>query len=174
MNTIYFQISKENKVARELVEIISDMLRYQLYECAAPKVAIEKELEYLNNYIIITKFKKGFIGSMELNIDPEVRLKSIAPLLMQPVIENAFNYLQITGSTKVMNCQIMSFGKDGIIIQISNKDAVMSDDALNYVTDDMQLINFKRRLEILYPGQHTFTYQRDKAHYFSKLILNHG
>ena len=44
----------------------------------------------------------------------------------------------------------------------------------SYVTDDTQLINFKRRLEILYPDQHSFAHHKDKAHYFSKLILNHG
>ena len=172
MNTIYFQISKENKKARQLVEIISDMLRYQLYECTAPKVDIEKELEYLNNYIYIKKFKKGFRGNIELTIDPDVRCRSIAPLLIQPIVENAFNYLEITRNNKVMYFNITNYENNGILIQISNEGAAIPNGS--YITDDTQLINFKRRLEILYPDQHSFAHHKDKAHYFSKLILNHG
>ncbi len=47
LNTIYFQINKENTEARNSIEKFSEMLRYQLYECNTDKIEISKELSYL-------------------------------------------------------------------------------------------------------------------------------
>src|SRR5690606_24137707 len=58
INTIYFQIDKQNTSARESLSAFSEMLRYQLYECSGSEIAIEKEIIYLNNYISLQRMRK--------------------------------------------------------------------------------------------------------------------
>ena len=50
LNTIYFLIDEENEEAIEAVELLSDLLRYQLYDINT-KVTIEEEIDYLRTYI---------------------------------------------------------------------------------------------------------------------------
>jgi len=57
LNTIYFQIQKENSEARNSVEKLSEMLRYQLYECTTDMIDISKELAYIENYVTVQKMR---------------------------------------------------------------------------------------------------------------------
>jgi two-component system, LytTR family, sensor kinase len=50
INTIYFQIDKQNTSARETLEKFSEMLRYQLYECTEASISLQKEMQYLKNF----------------------------------------------------------------------------------------------------------------------------
>ena len=55
INAVYFLIDKENKEAREALHKFSDMLRYQLYETGGDKIPIEKEIDFLNDYVSLQK-----------------------------------------------------------------------------------------------------------------------
>jgi len=43
LNTIYGHIDKSNQVARNILLQFSELLRYQLYDCGAEKVSLEKK-----------------------------------------------------------------------------------------------------------------------------------
>lgn len=176
MNTIYFQISKENKDARNLVETISEMLRYQLYECNVDKIGIEKEINYLKNYVSIRLLKNDNNGNIKLVFDPAVQGFEIAPLLLQPLVENAIKYAdQKTDNGKnSMKIMMEVTGPTQLTTTISNHDEVMANDLESYVTEDDELSSFRRRIEILYPDKYSFTYSRDKYLYHSKLTINYG
>ncbi len=72
LNTIYGHIDKHNQVARNILLQFSELLRYQLYDCAADKVSLQKEIAYIGNYVafqrlrkeeqLIVHFKVGHIG----------------------------------------------------------------------------------------------------------------
>ena len=49
LNTIYGHIDKHNQVARNILLQFSELLRYQLYDCAADKVSLQKEIAYIEN-----------------------------------------------------------------------------------------------------------------------------
>lgn len=51
LNTIYGHIDKSNQVARNTLLQFSELLRYQLYDCSAEKVSLEKEIDYIKNYV---------------------------------------------------------------------------------------------------------------------------
>ncbi|MBK6446415.1 MAG: histidine kinase [Bacteroidetes bacterium] len=58
MNTIFFQIDKNNSNARQSLLKFSEMLRYQLYDCMAERIFIEKEIIYLRSYVELQKLRK--------------------------------------------------------------------------------------------------------------------
>src|SRR6185436_2346140 len=68
INTIFFQINKENTEARETLGKFSDMLRYQLYECNGPSIAVEKELAYLKNYVDLQKLRRDRKDVIEFTV----------------------------------------------------------------------------------------------------------
>jgi two-component system LytT family sensor kinase len=93
MNTIYFQIEKTNADARLSVEKFSEMLRYQLYECTTDKIQIHKELLYIQNYVTIQTLRMEKDSDIRLIIDHEMENFLIAPLLILPIVENAFKHV---------------------------------------------------------------------------------
>src|SRR5207237_1798897 len=58
LNTIYGHIDKSNPVARNILLQYSELLRYQLYECSAHKISLEKEMEYIKNYVAFQRLRK--------------------------------------------------------------------------------------------------------------------
>ena len=92
-NSVYFLIDKNNTDARGALHKFSDMLRYQLYEMNGITVPVEKEIEYLKDYIDLQKLRKDENYAVEFNCSPAVKGFSIEPLLLIPFVENAFKHI---------------------------------------------------------------------------------
>src|SRR5699024_6410854 len=109
LNTIYFQIDKNNAEARTSLHKFSELLRYQLYECNEEQIAIEKEIEYLKSYIDLQRLRKQKNYNICFEVDESVRNFSIAPLLLMPFVENAFKhvsrYTDKPNSIKICLCR---------------------------------------------------------------------
>ena len=93
LNAIYFQIDKSNQDARETLIQFSDLLRYQLYECNADQIAIEKELAYLKDYVNLQLKRKDEQYKVAWEQGVGMHGFKIAPLLLMPLAENAFKHI---------------------------------------------------------------------------------
>ncbi len=93
INSIYGNINKNNSTAREMLLTFSEMLRYQLYECNTSRISIEKEINYIRNYINLQQVRKPENLAIQLYISEDVRGIMIAPLLFITFIENSFKYV---------------------------------------------------------------------------------
>lgn len=148
INTIYFQIDKENRVAREMLSTFSDMLRYQLYECNEALIPIEKEVAYLRNYVDLQRMRKDGHYRITFAADPSVRGFQIAPLLLIPFVENAFKH--VSHALRDNEIDIRMNHHDGNFeLMIIN-----SCESSEISVGGIGLRNVKRRLELLYPGKH--------------------
>jgi len=156
MNTIYFQINKTNTEARASVEKFSEMLRYQLYECTTDKILIDKELNYIKNYIGIQTLRMEKGSDVKLIIDDKIENFSIAPFLILPLVENAFKH--------VSNFKDASKNMIHIELRIDD-DRIFVAEAINSYEHELNgkhllqsgglgVQNLKRRLELLYPEKH--------------------
>lgn len=93
LNTIYFQVDENNKVAKQSIEQLSDLLRYQLYDIEK-EVTMEQEINYLRSYIAFQQLRMSERLMLDLYFDPQLKEQKIHPLLLQPLIENAFKYVR--------------------------------------------------------------------------------
>jgi two-component system LytT family sensor kinase len=93
LNTIYFQIRKENSDARNSVEKLSEMLRYQLYECTSDLIDISSELAYIENYVAVQKLRMEPGTDLQIKVPTYIGSFKIAPLLILPLVENAFKHI---------------------------------------------------------------------------------
>src|SRR6185295_2402567 len=93
INSIYAHIDKQNVTARNMLLTFSDMLRYQLYECNNSNIAIEREMNYIKNYVELQTARKDDTVAVSISIDESVKGFTIAPLLFIAFIENSFKYV---------------------------------------------------------------------------------
>ena len=101
LNTIYGHIDKSNQAARNILLQFSELLRYQLYDCAVEKVSVEKEMEYVKNYVAFQRLRKDekLVVSLDISIiQPGL---TIAPLLLVVLIENAFKFASNFSDKKI-------------------------------------------------------------------------
>ena len=158
MNTIYFQIDKENIPARASVEKLSEMLRYQLYECITDKIDIGKELEYIKNYVAMQSLRMEKGTDIRLCIDDNLSGFFIAPLLLLPIIENAFKHISNFKNPEENKIHISLQNENDrkFSVQVTNTydKSINTKHLLNSSGLGMQ--NLKRRLDLLYPNKHLF------------------
>ncbi|MDH4057660.1 MAG: sensor histidine kinase [Cyclobacteriaceae bacterium] len=151
LNTVYFQIDKQNMAARETLSKVSDMLRYQLYECNGEEIAVEKEVRYLKNYVELQKLRKDENYQIQFTCSDDLKNFTLPPLLLLPFIENAFKHVS-HHADKNNKIEIKLCKTDSrFIMQVFNtKDSSV----VHTPTGGIGLKNVKRRLELLYKDRY--------------------
>ncbi len=152
LNNIYsLTIIKSDKAPDNLMRL-SELLRYMLYDSNDGKVPLQKEIDYLENYISLASLKDS--RGLNINVDLEksqAGLK-VAPLLFIPFVENAFKHSEIEDlkngfiniSLKTSNEHLEFSIENSIPNVVYKKDKV----------GGIGLPNTKQRLELLYPNKH--------------------
>ena len=169
LNTIYFQIAPENETPRHTIEILSEILRYQI-NCGSKKVPLQKEIEYMEKDISFRRLRCS--DSLSLKVDFSITEEDqnvmIYPLLFIPLVENAFKY--IGGNKLSIDIKMFKTGNQltfSIINSVPPIDAQMPLKAKNGTGLD----NLRRRLSLLYPDQHTLELTKNNDFYSAKLTL---
>ncbi len=152
LNSVYFLIDKNNGDARGALHKFSAMLRYQLYEMGGDKVPIEKEIEYLQDYIDLQKLRKDEHYAVTFISAPEVSGFSIEPLLLIPFVENAFKHISHReNQLNFIRLELaMNQGNFHFIIENSKEPIERSGNHHSGIG----LNNVRRRLDLLYPRKH--------------------
>lgn len=151
LNSVYFLISKENPEARNALHKFSEMLRYQLYEMNGQKVPVEKEVKYLKEYMDLQQLRKDDKYAVEFRCSNTVKGFSIEPLLLIPLVENAFKHIS-HHNDQVNYVQVSMDRLNGhfaFAVQNSREQQPTTEEH-----GGIGLQNVKRRLELLYPGKH--------------------
>ena len=152
INSIYGHIDRKNYKARDMLHTFSEMLRYQLYECNADHITIEKEINYIRNYIVLQQSRKENLA-VEFCADPEVNGFVIAPLVLITFIENAFKYVS-NYEEKENRVKIhLRYSENIFYFTISNT----TEERVERTTMDhggIGIANVRRRLDLIYPTMH--------------------
>lgn len=168
INSVYFLIDKQNQEARESLHKFSDMLRYQLYEVNGNRVAIEKEIHYLEDYVHLQKLRKDEQYEVSFHYSPEVKGFAIEPLLLIPFVENAFKHVSAhTGQSNYIRISLACSNGRFIFSAENSKETKSSMEAHSGIG----LKNVKRRLELLYPERHELKTEDKAGYYKVELIL---
>jgi two-component system LytT family sensor kinase len=152
INSIYGHIDKSNKEARDMLLVFSEMLRYQLYECNVEQIDLNRELNYVRNYIAIQRGRIDERITVRLCADDINGQVCIAPLLFITFIENAFKYVGFNeGRRNLVEISLKEDGDDLLFRVYNTKDNFIGKDERS---SGLGIANTKRRLEILYPKKH--------------------
>jgi two-component system, LytTR family, sensor kinase len=175
LNTIYFQIQKDNLEARNSVEKLSEMLRYQLYECNTDKIDILRELAYIENYVTVQQLRMETGTDLQLNLPSDIGSFKIAPLLILPLVENAFKHISNFKDPSKNKLYITIFiEQDSLfVVDVVNTYNSSNGTELLQNSSGLGLKNLERRLALLYPGKHSITRKRSENTYETTLKIQY-
>jgi LytS/YehU family sensor histidine kinase len=91
-NTINSAIPTTAKNARNMVNELSDLFRYQLKASREKKVPLEEELEFVKKYLDLEKERFGKRLTYKINVSQELRELLVPPIIMQPIVENSVKH----------------------------------------------------------------------------------
>ena len=95
LNNIYSMVYTHDDNAADGVLKLSEMLRYVLVDCQAEVIPLSKEINYIENFIDFQMMRMGGSRDVVLEQDIEKGDFMIAPMLLQPIIENCFKYSRL-------------------------------------------------------------------------------
>ena len=178
INSIYHMIGEDDESARRILMKFADLLRYQLYECNEPFIPLSKELNYLRSFLSIEEIRKGEDAVIAVKLpgedgDSPINDLKIAPLLMGPLVENAFKYLSLHSERDRNKVNIsMALADNRMNFRVENTfDPNRKPGHLRSTDNGIGLENVKRRLNLIYPDQHQIEIAEREDVFFVELEI---
>lgn len=167
LNTLYFTIDENNVKARETVENMASLLRYQLYD-NQDTVPIEREIEAMESYIALYRARFGDSVEVSSTIDHRFGSDRIFPHLLLPLVENAFKHSG--GDKRIINIELR---RDFNMVEFSVTNTIHSTPYPGDEEPGIGVRNIHRSLELMYKGRYEFSTERilDKFYVFLKIAL---
>jgi len=167
LNGIYSLAIKKSDKTPDAVLQLSELMRHMLYESDREKVELEKEVEYLRNYIQLQKLRMPAEAQVSFETAGDISGKMIAPMLFIPFIENAFKHgVDADGATIQIKMQvrgsILTFDMMNRVSQAKSKDT----------SSGIGLMNVRKRLDLLYGNRYKLEYRESNGNFVVHLYLN--
>ncbi|PIA77612.1 hypothetical protein BFR04_09230 [Gaetbulibacter sp. 4G1] len=169
INNVYHLIGKDDALAKDTLLQFSELLRYQLYE-SGKQILLERELDFVLQYIKLEKTRKGSDIQLTYTIDFESSTKKIVPLLLIPFIENAFKHCSNKSNNldNVININIKEVGGKLSLKCTNTYDNVGGKN----IAGGIGLINVKRRLSLVYPDRHELDIRKVHPNFIVDLTID--
>ncbi|WP_064196360.1 MULTISPECIES: sensor histidine kinase [Emticicia] len=173
LNTLYsISLKEQAERTSDGIQKLGDMMRFMLNENHQERIPLSKEVEYLENYIAIQRMRIDENHNIEIKVNIQQPEKDIfiAPMLLNPFIENAFKhgisfrkpswiYITLTQDTQ------------RLYFKVHNSTHPKNEQDTEQKNHGIGLENVKKRLELIYPNRHTLDIQVSDNDYFVSLIL---
>lgn len=151
-----------------IIENLSEIMSYMLYETSADKILLDKEIKYIYSYLNLQRVRYSpDIISFEVTGNTNGIL--VPPLLFMPFIENAFKYVDGFSQTPgiIIN---LDAGKNNLSFQIINH--IKDNTDKNKSEDDFNLNSIKRRLDLLFGKNYNLEMVKENNKHPIKLNIN--
>lgn len=151
--TIQSLIGRSPENANLMMDNFIAYLRQSLSASRAHEGTVKQEFDLLRNYLELLKIRMVDRLRFELDLPADLHNVSLAPMLLQPIVENAIKHglePKIEGGTVRVSAR-----RDGaqMVLSVADNGLGFSDHA----GAGVGLSNLRERLAVLYDGQATLT-----------------
>lgn len=148
LNNIYSLAKDKSDLAPESILRLSKILRFMLYETGGAYIPIEHEIKIISDYIALEKLRYDDTLQVNYKNDIEDMKQAIPPLLLIPLVENAFKHGVSETRIRPFVDIFLSVNQRKLTFIVKNS----TDDASGErnVKENIGLSNLRRQLELLY------------------------
>ncbi|HTE32762.1 MAG TPA: histidine kinase [Chryseolinea sp.] len=173
LNTLYGTALQEHADrTAEGIQKLGDMMRFMLHENNLDFIRMDKEIEYLKNYISLQKLRTQSSPSIiiEENINEHNCNHTIAPMLLIPLVENAFKHGISLKESSWIKISLDCTDKE-IVFKVRNSMHPVQDHDPEKETSGIGLKNVMDRLKLIYPGRHRISVTGDEKEFSVQLVI---
>jgi Histidine kinase len=155
LNNLFALTLRKSPDSPKIVDRLSELLRFMIYESSQDLIPLKKEIQLLNNYIDLERIRYGDELELSVSFTGDIEGKQVRPLLFLPLLENSFKHgLSQQLEEKWVTLEL-HVEKNNLYFKLANSrdpNEVMTE--IPGKKNGIGLDNVKRRLELLYPGKH--------------------
>jgi LytS/YehU family sensor histidine kinase len=153
LNSIRALIDEDPTKAKQATTQLSNILRNSLLADRSKTVSLQEEMKTVNDYLNLEKIRYEERLNVNIDIEPEVQLTQVPPMMIQTIVENAVKHgisKEVgKGFIKVIAKQLNDFME--VNIKNSGRLGNMSSPT------GFGLINTRQRLELIYGTSEGFS-----------------
>lgn len=154
LNNIHAMIDIDTELAKQSVIDLSRMLRHVLYDSSGSSTTLDKEVEFLHNYIELMRIR--YTDDVEITVNtPDIntcRKVSMPPLLLIVLVENAFKHGISYSKRSFININI-AVDKDSLTCVVANSRHT----AQTNEHSGIGLNNITKRLDLIFGDTYSLT-----------------
>ncbi|ARK11070.1 histidine kinase [Fibrella sp. ES10-3-2-2] len=177
LNSLYATALKEkSEKTADGIQKLGDMMRFMLQENNRDRIPLDKEVEYLHNYIELQRMRIDEAHNIEIrvNIQEPGRAIYLAPMLLTPFVENAFKHgISLRHASWIYIT--LTLDDTRLYFKVHNSRHAKSAELGLHDPEEhnsgVGLDNVRKRLELIYPGRHQLDIQQSEQDYFVALTL---
>lgn len=176
LNNLYALALEKSPRVPDVILQISQQLDYILHKSNQAEVALEEELDHLQNYLALEAMRHDPEQvSVSFEVTGNIRNLYIAPLLLIPFVENSFKH-GIDGSASKAWINIQTeVTSDKLHFSVTNSMVQHHAASLPATASGIGLQNVRRRLALHYPKRHTLEITETESQHTANLtLLLHG
>lgn len=170
LNNIYATAIDTSPRTADMVDKLSEIMRYTMKETLNDFVPLDEEINYLNNYIDLQKVRLESKIKFDYTIEGSFTELQIAPMLLIPFVENAFKY----GVNSEQNSYIrinITVNESELHFLVANSKVNLQSD-INESSNGIGLENTKHRLNLIYPASHLLSIKETENDFIVSLHIN--
>jgi len=156
LNSMALLARKKSDLLEPVLLELAGLMNYMLYEANNEKIRLEDEIAYLRSYIDLQMLRFGDDVTVEFNT-PQLSIDQyIEPMLLIPIVENAFKHGIGLIDDPIIRIDISVEPGDRLSVMVKNKynHFIQQEEK---TPPGIGLINLKKRLELIYPDQFRLT-----------------
>jgi len=163
LNNLYVLARKKSDKTPDAIMMLSKIMRFVLYECRAPRIAVSDEAKVIQDYIELEKLRYNKRLTIDYQEDMDNPLTPIAPLLLLPFVENSFKHGAGSTTGDVQILIKITLRENQLSYTVQNTLDTEPDFNANGNNSGIGLRNVQRQLDLLYPDQHQLKTVRDNG-----------
>src|SRR4026209_994570 len=146
LNNIYSLARDKSDLAPESILRLSKILRFMLYETGGDFISVEQELKIVTDYIALEKLRYDESLRINFNHDVEDMKQALPPLLLIPLVENAFKHgVSETRGNTFVDIHL-SIKKRQLTFVVKNSTETTPEERT--IKENIGLSNLRRQLEL--------------------------
>jgi LytS/YehU family sensor histidine kinase len=168
LNSIYSLAIEKSDYTPTAVVKLSGMMRYVITDAARDFVALEKEVNYIRDFVDLQKIRFGETVDVDFTVSGDKLGKKIAPLLLIAFIENAFKYgvnpeekSEIYVSIQVFDSKITLIVRNKKVNSLANGD----------LSSKVGIENTMSRLNLIYANKYKLNFDDSENEYKVELTI---
>ncbi|WKN43188.1 sensor histidine kinase [Tunicatimonas pelagia] len=172
LNSIYALAATDTEMTQRAILLLSNLMRYILYESNVDRITLSKEIQFLRDYIDLQKLRYVKTNGKEVKFEHRGSTNAfkIEPLLLVTFVENAFKHSHSYETKSVIDVTLETKDQSELIFRVSNTVGDFSEQLEKDA--GIGLENVKRRLELLYPGRHQLAIDKINGYFNVVLTLS--
>lgn len=168
INNIDVLIEKDATKASLYLNKLSGIMRFMLYETKADRIPLQKELDYIEEYIALQRIRTANSSYVQYTLQGDPGNMMIAPMLFIAYIENAFKH---AAPRKEGHAVSITLSIDQGTINFGCENKYQRTSEVNGIHNGLGNELLQRRLALLYPGKHTLDISDQEGNYKANLTL---